>query len=60
MKKTIFKILTIFLFLLTKPLLANTDQEYINEYKPEIDKFINQLILIYQVVIIFFLSEIIL
>ena len=40
MKKTIFKILTICLFLLTKPLLANTDQEYINEYKPEIDKFI--------------------
>ena len=40
MKKTIFKILIICLFLLTKPLLANTDQEYINEYKPEIDKFI--------------------
>ena len=40
MKKTIFKILTICLFLITKPLLANTDQEYINEYKPEIDKFI--------------------
>ena len=40
MKKIIFKILTICLFLLTKPLLANTDQEYINEYKPEIDKFI--------------------
>ena len=40
MKKIIFKILTICLILLTKPLLANTDQEYINEYKPEIDKFI--------------------